>query len=61
MDINLVQIIFLVIVTGIVGYIGGLVGMPLGPVRLSSLAEEANLITLQSKALSLPCVEPEIT
>jgi len=34
MDINLVQIIFLVIVTGIVGYIGGLVGMPLGPVRL---------------------------
>ena len=34
MDIYLLQIIILIIVTGIVGYIGGLVGMPLGPVRL---------------------------
>ena len=34
MDIYVLQIIILIIVTGIVGYIGGLVGMPLGPVRL---------------------------
>ena len=34
MEINIVQIILLMIFTGIVGYIGGLVGMPLGPVRL---------------------------
>ena len=34
MDIDVFQIIILIIVTGIVGYIGGLVGMPLGPLRL---------------------------